>query len=119
MEDWQITAAILFTFLILQSILRADGDSRPANTSHHDARLNRLEQKLDHIMREMGISQPTLTATPLAPPLPNIEAIKESLHRGNKIEAIKLYREMTNMGLKEAKDAGELLATEMKMNGEL
>ena len=34
----------------------------------------------------------------------------EALQSGNKIEAIKLYRELTGAGLKEAKDAVERIA---------
>jgi ribosomal protein L7/L12 len=37
------------------------------------------------------------------------ERIQEALNRGNKIEAIKVYRELTSVGLKEAKDAIEYL----------
>jgi len=35
--------------------------------------------------------------------------LQAALRSGNKIEAIKIYREMTNVGLKEAKDAVELM----------
>jgi len=35
--------------------------------------------------------------------------LQQALQAGNKIEAIKIYREMTNVGLKEAKDAVELM----------
>jgi ribosomal protein L7/L12 len=37
------------------------------------------------------------------------EQLKELIANGNKIAAIKLYREMTNLGLKEAKDAVETM----------
>jgi len=40
--------------------------------------------------------------------------IRELIRRGNKIEAIKIYREFTGVGLKEAKDAVEALEREMK-----
>jgi ribosomal protein L7/L12 len=33
------------------------------------------------------------------------EQLQDALHRGNKIEAIKRYRELTGAGLKEAKDS--------------
>jgi ribosomal protein L7/L12 len=38
-----------------------------------------------------------------------LSEIREQLRNGNKIEAIKIYREMTGVGLKEAKDAVEAL----------
>jgi hypothetical protein len=41
-------------------------------------------------------------------------AIKEAIFKGRKIEAIKLYRDATGAGLKEAKDAVEKLEGELK-----
>ena len=40
--------------------------------------------------------------------------LKEALFAGNKIFAIKFYREQTGAGLKEAKDAVEMLETELR-----
>jgi len=42
----------------------------------------------------------------------NEEAIREQLRSGNKIRAIKLYREQTGVGLKEAKYAVEMMEQE-------
>jgi hypothetical protein len=39
----------------------------------------------------------------------DLDAIKELLRQGQKIEAIKLYRQQTGLGLKEAKDAVEAI----------
>jgi ribosomal protein L7/L12 len=47
-------------------------------------------------------------------PEPKIEQIKRALFAGQKIEAIKIYREQTNSGLKEAKDAIEKLEAELR-----
>lgn len=47
---------------------------------------------------------------PLPPTIPSVivpAGVNEALAAGNKIEAIKLYREATRVGLKEAKDAVE------------
>ena len=41
-----------------------------------------------------------------------MDAVRAALRRGNKIEAIKLYREATGSGLKEAKDAVEAMERE-------
>jgi ribosomal protein L7/L12 len=38
-----------------------------------------------------------------------LQAVREQVERGNKIEAIRLYREATGVGLKEAKDAVEAM----------
>jgi ribosomal protein L7/L12 len=40
---------------------------------------------------------------------PNLEEIKRLAHSGRKIDAIKMYRELYRVGLKEAKDAVEEL----------
>jgi len=42
--------------------------------------------------------------------------IKEALFNGNKIQAIKLYREQTGQGLKESKDAVEKLEDELRIS---
>jgi hypothetical protein len=43
-----------------------------------------------------------------------LESIKDALRRGNKIEAIKLLREHTNVGLTEAKKMVEILETDRR-----
>ena len=64
------------------------------------SRINELEEKLQFLYRRLNIDYATPTAEPgLAP------EIQDALRRGNKIEAIKIYREMTGVGLAEAKDA--------------
>jgi hypothetical protein len=49
-------------------------------------------------------------------PNPEIQAarIKEEIFAGNKIQAIKLHRELTGMGLKESKDAVEAMEAELR-----
>lgn len=59
-----------------------------------EARLRTIERKLDAIMASLGI---TLDEAP-------DDDLRELVRAGRKIEAIKLYRERTNCGLKEAKD---------------
>lgn len=52
----------------------------------------------------------------MSEPTPEAQAdrIKNALFAGNKIEAIKLYREQTGLGLKESKDAVEKLEAELR-----
>ncbi|HEY5004766.1 MAG TPA: ribosomal protein L7/L12 [Ktedonobacteraceae bacterium] len=60
-------------------------------------------------------SRPMLSAeryTELSGLLINEEAIRDQLRSGNKIKAIKLYREQTGVGLKEAKYAVEMMEQE-------
>jgi hypothetical protein len=47
------------------------------------------------------------------------EQIRSLLLQGNKIEAIKIYRETTGLGLKESKDAVELIESELRGSGQL
>jgi len=55
---------------------------------------SRLERKVDLILKHLGID-----------PNQGVEkTIMELMKSGRKIEAIKLYREQTGVGLKEAKD---------------
>jgi hypothetical protein len=60
-------------------------------------RLARIEKKLDMILKALDLSW----RDPLA------DEVQALLKQGRKIEAIKLYRERTGAGLKEAKEAVE------------
>ena len=62
------------------------------------SRINELEEKLQFLYQRLNIdyAAPT-TDSSLAP------EIQDVLRRGNKIEAIKIYRERTGVGLAEAK----------------
>lgn len=64
--------------------------------------LNRIEAKLDAIMAELGIG---------AKPNPVDERILAVARQENKIAAIKLCRELTGLGLAEAKDHVENLVS--------
>lgn len=64
--------------------------------------LNRIESKLDQLLAQ---SAPRGGAQA---PDPYTE-VRASLANGRKIEAIKIYRELTGVGLKEAKEAVEAM----------
>ncbi len=73
--------------------------SSTASGSNNRRRLKRLERKVDLILKHLGVD-------------PNQgvdEQIMELVGAGQKIQAIKLYREQTGVGLKEAKDYVESL----------
>jgi ribosomal protein L7/L12 len=57
----------------------------------------------EHMRGNTSFSTPSTPAQPAALP----PAVAQALAKGSKIEAIKLLREQTGMGLKEAKDAVE------------
>jgi ribosomal protein L7/L12 len=66
------------------------------------SRVNELEDKLKILYRHLNLNYADTGSEPLLSP-----QIQDALRRGNKIEAIKYYRELTGVGLAEAKDAIE------------
>ncbi|GAA2146117.1 ribosomal protein bL12 [Glycomyces algeriensis] len=67
--------------------------------------LARIERKLDLVMQHLGLHD-------YAPPAPDpLTEVRALIGQGKKIQAIKVYRELTGVGLKEAKDAVEMLET--------
>ena len=69
-------------------------------------RLARLENKVDFLFQELGLQEKYLAEQAQDAALQTATAEIIALLRMNrKIEAIKLYRQMTGLGLKEAKDA--------------
>lgn len=66
------------------------------------ARVDELERKLDLVLHRLGLQTGEASAA-------DQSDIIELLRQGQKIEAIKLYRERTGLGLKEAKDAVEAI----------
>jgi len=63
-------------------------------------RLNRLEDKVDLLLKHAGLEEP---------PLPRQDEVVALVRAGKKIEAIKVYREATGVGLAEAKRAVDQL----------
>ncbi|HLO14010.1 MAG TPA: ribosomal protein L7/L12 [Anaerolineales bacterium] len=68
------------------------------------SRINELEEKLQFLYRRLNIDYMAPASDPALDP-----RVEEALRRGNKIEAIKIYRELTGVGLAEAKKAIEKL----------
>ncbi len=64
--------------------------------------LARIERKLDTLLASLGLSS---GGPPAAAGDPRMHEVHSLAAAGRKIEAIKLYREVTGLGLKEAKDA--------------
>jgi ribosomal protein L7/L12 len=64
------------------------------------SRVNDLEERLQFLYRRLNIDYLEPTADPALAP-----QVQDALRRGNKIEAIKIYRELTGTGLAEAKQA--------------
>jgi ribosomal protein L7/L12 len=70
-------------------------------------RLNRLERKVDFLLRELNLVEKEETTLPDFGP--DLNAVAELVRQNRKIEAIKLYRELTGAGLKEAKEVVDRL----------
>ncbi|MEU8482627.1 ribosomal protein L7/L12 [Streptomyces sp. NPDC048641] len=66
-----------------------------------ERRLARLEQKVDLLLSHLGVE---------GPQIPGMERVHELIRQGKKIEAIKVYRQLTGEGLKESKDAVERMS---------
>ena len=61
-------------------------------------RVAKLERQIEFILNSQGLRYRDDPGHGISP------AIIDALQRGNKITAIKIYREQTGVGLKEAKD---------------
>lgn len=64
-----------------------------------------LKQKVEELERKLEFVMQALRLRYSEVPAAQDGEIVELIKRGNMIEAIKLYREQTGLGLKEAKDA--------------
>lgn len=67
--------------------------------SRADRRAARIEHKLDLILGHLGLTEPE----------PWSDEVNALLRAGKKIQAIKVYREATGAGLREAKEAVDKL----------
>ena len=93
--------AVLVGAAVLVLVLALAG--RGGSTRQLERRLDRLEHKVDLLMQHLDVPQPGPTGPDIA-----LDTDVVALARaGRKIEAIKRYRELTGVGLKEAKDAVE------------
>jgi ribosomal protein L7/L12 len=95
--EWVVVFTVILPLII---VLAAVSNGRRAVAEKHMRKLVAVERKLDLIMEHLGVREPELA---------NL-AVLEELMAGRKIQAIKAYREATGAGLKEARDAVELLA---------
>ena len=79
-----------------------------------------LRRRVEALERQVALLQGHAAAAPAAgefsatpgAPLPGV--VRATLLAGNKIEAIKLYRRATGVGLKEAKDAVDAAERELR-----
>jgi hypothetical protein len=93
----------IWIIVIVGVSLYAGGTVAYARKPSDGARLRRLEAKVDLILRHLGLEY----KDPATPGGLSEEVKALADDPGRKIEAIKLHREQTGLGLKEAKDAVE------------
>lgn len=72
------------------------------------SRINELEDRLKFLYDRLNIDYADPKSDPIRSP-----QIQDALRRGNKIEAIKIYRELTGLGLAEAKQAVDQLESRL------
>jgi ribosomal protein L7/L12 len=70
-----------------------------------EARVHQMEEAMQALCIRLGLDPAEVLPKELLQGQQLNPAIRDALLRGNKIEAIKLYREQYSVGLKEAKDA--------------
>ena len=87
----------MLNFLVVFGLLLAGFAGAETRIKRTDRRIARVEQKLDLVLGHLGLSQAD----------PALDQVTALLRDGRKIEAIKVYREITGAGLKEAKEAVE------------
>jgi hypothetical protein len=85
-----------------------------------EKRLATIERQLQVALYRLGTppdvppqphpAQPLPPSSPRPPPPPELGDVVALMAQGRKIQAIKVYRERTGVGLKQAKDAVEELA---------
>lgn len=75
-------------------------------------RINLLERRIEELQRPLFTESVARSSPPVEPSVASHPAdaladsqVLDAVRRGNKIVAIKRYRELTGLGLKEAKDA--------------
>ncbi len=97
-----LAALSLTDILILAGIVAFFAGSAVALRPSDQSRLKRLEKKLDLLLKHFEIEDPGLVI------VDGLSAeVRQLADAGQKIEAIKVHREQTGVGLKEAKDAVE------------
>ncbi|MFI1165035.1 ribosomal protein L7/L12 [Streptomyces sp. NPDC020801] len=90
-----IVALLAVTLVVLVGLV-----SDASRFSRADRRIARVERKLDLIIDHLGLREED----------PALDEVTGLVRAGKRIEAIKVYREATGAGLKEAKEAVDRIA---------
>lgn len=105
-------ASIDLIFLGVTALAAFLGARATVRPKPDTAQMARLERKLDLVLNHLGlVDNPALVSNVLTTVIGSTysasvtEDIMDLIRQGKKINAIKLYRELNGVGLKEAKDA--------------
>jgi hypothetical protein len=90
MESVLLSATFVLIVLLFLS------NSSSGKNASVERRLDRLERKVDLLLDHFGLEEP---------PVPGMERVHELKQQGKTVEAIKVYRQLTGEGLREAKEA--------------
>jgi hypothetical protein len=88
--------AFIFVAILCVILLNALLAARLLKIESRLAKLSSMDAKLDLLLKHAGLEYDPYKGLP--------PAVLEAMRNGNKIEAIKRYREFAGVGLKEAKD---------------
>jgi ribosomal protein L7/L12 len=87
--------SMLFIFVLLTFLAGISAKVSLPDLQNRIAALQRVEAKLDLLLKHAGIA---------FDPYANVPAeVRDAVERGRKIKAIKLYRQFSGLGLREAK----------------
>jgi ribosomal protein L7/L12 len=75
-----------------------------------EIRMQRMEAMMQALLTRLDINPETLAPVETS----RIEPVRQAVLAGNIINAIKIYRELYGVGLKQAKDAVEAIQREMR-----
>jgi ribosomal protein L7/L12 len=129
-DFWEFMG-LCFVAGVISSFWPSRGKNNEKRLTRLEQQADRLERKVDLILEHLGID--ASAATPIRPGaiagdpartgadgafgLP--PGVSDLLLQGRKINAIKLYREATGVGLKDAKDAVERVEAYLKRVGRI
>jgi ribosomal protein L7/L12 len=111
---WLSLGILVVILIVMQS---SSGASRKiqrleSKVDQVERKLGQVERKLDAVIGHLGVELTEPALQPLPLPEPGLDKVHEFLRQGQKIQAIKAYRESTGAGLKEAKEAVERITGE-------
>ena len=120
MNELLVIGFIVFDMIVVMAVLVWALGRRSSNAGGADAkRIAELEREVADLKRRQnfnsgfGSAPPSPFESPFGTSSTDGGEIEDLLRRGQKIQAIKLYRERTGVGLKEAKDAVEEIQRRM------